>query len=281
LASIAANAAVSEANLVVFGLNLTQRDRDFLSESCGAMADKLEVVDLNFAAERLKGLPTTLTVPSVVAYARMLVPSLLPHNTSRLLYLDSDIVVTDSMRPLLETNLGGAVLAAMPDPVPPWVDRPFRTDVLKLPDPEFYFNSGVLLIDVDAWQTSAVTENAFEFIDSLPAGSKLMYPDQDVLNAILAGRWLPLNRKWNYFVTSEADNLQQFRAKAAIVHFASGRKPWVSGCTHPAKQIYLEHRQLTPFAKKPLDSPARHRLNQFLRSPFATVKNISARLLGR
>jgi lipopolysaccharide biosynthesis glycosyltransferase len=281
LASIVANAAVPEAGLVVYGLGLTQRDRDCLTESCGEMANKLSVIDLGSAADRLKKLPVTLTVPSVVAYARMLVPSSLPPAASRLLYLDSDIVVIDSLRPLFETNLAGAVLAAVPDPVPPWMDRSFRSDVLKLPDPEFYFNSGVLLIDADAWRDKAVTEKAFDFINDLQPGAKLLYPDQDVLNSILSNCWLPLDRKWNYFRGNETEiSLQQFRSEAAIVHFASGRKPWVSGSTHPAKKIYLDHRKLTPFAGAPLDSPARHRLNQFLRSPLASVKNLSIRLLN-
>jgi lipopolysaccharide biosynthesis glycosyltransferase len=280
LASIAANAAVSEAGLVVYGLGLAQRDRDCLTESCGRMADKLSIVNLDFAVNRLKKLPVTLNVPSVVAYARMLVPDSLPRAASRLLYLDSDIVVIDDLRPLFETSLEGAVLAAVLDPVPPWIDRPFRSEVLKLPDPEFYFNSGVLLIDVEAWHRESVTQRAFEFSNNLPPGTRLLYPDQDTLNAILSNSWLPLDRKWNYFKHDETMNLQQFRSEAAIVHFASGKKPWLSGSTHPAKQIYLDHRKLTLFAEEPLGSPAKHRLNQFIRSPMATIRKLSSRLLG-
>jgi lipopolysaccharide biosynthesis glycosyltransferase len=280
LASIAANAAVREAGLVVYGLGLAQRDRDYLTASCGRMADKLLIVNLDFAVDRLKKLPITLSVPSVVAYARMLVPDSLPCKASRLLYLDSDIVVVDDLRPLFETRLEGAVLAAVLDPVPPWIDRPFRSEVLKLPDPEFYFNSGVLLIDVEAWHRERVTQRAFEFSDNLSPGTRLLYPDQDILNAILSSCWLPLDRKWNYFKHDEAMNLQQFRSEAAIVHFASGKKPWLSGSTHPAKQIYLDHRKLTPFAEEPLGSPAKHRLNQFIRSPMATIRKVSSRLLG-
>ena len=280
LASIAANAAVREADLVVYGLGLTQRDRDYLSKSCGAMADRLSFVDLDFAVGRLKKLPVTLSVPSVAAYARMLVPSILPRTASRLLYLDSDIVVMDSLRPLFETSLAGAIVAAVPDPVPPWIDRAFRSEVLKLSDPEFYFNSGVLLIDVEAWQREAVTERAFEFTCDLQGGAKFLYPDQDVLNAILSNRWQPLDRTWNFFNGNDGPmDLQQFR-KATIVHFASGKKPWVSGSTHPARQLYLEYRQRTPFAGRALDSLAKHRLNQFLRSPGATLRSFSMRLRG-
>jgi lipopolysaccharide biosynthesis glycosyltransferase len=278
-ASIVANAAVPEAALVVFGLGLTSSDRDYLAKSCGKMADKLSVVDLDFAAKRLKKLPVTLAVPSVTAYARVIVPSLLPRAAARLLYLDSDIVVTGSLTALFETNLAGAVLAAVPDHIPPGIDHSFRSEVLKLPDPEFYFNSGVLLIDVEAWQKNAITEMAFNFYESVPASTKLWYPDQDILNSILCHRWLPLDRRWNYFRGVEDVDLQRFRSEATIVHFASGKKPWVSGSTHPARQIYLDHRKLTPFADKSLDSAAKYRLNQFLRSPISTVKNLSARLL--
>lgn len=281
LASIAANADVAEAGLVVYGLGLTQHDRDCLAKSCGAMADKLSVVDLNFAADRLKKLPVTLTVPSIVAYARMLVPSILPHSASRLLYLDSDIVVIDSLRPLFETKLAGAILGAVPDAISPWVDLSFRSDVLRLSNPSFYFNSGVLLIDVEAWQKEGLTEKAFAFNESLPPGTRLSFPDQDVLNAILADSWLPLDRKWNFFCQTDEEfsNFQRYLSEATIVHFASGKKPWVSGSTHPGRQLYLNHRGLTPFAQVPLDSRTKRRLNQFLRSPINTIKNLSLRLL--
>ncbi len=283
LASIVANADVPEASLLVYGLGLTLRDRDRLAKSCGAMADKLSVIDLNFAADRLKKLRVTLTVPSVVAYARMLVPSILPHSASRLLYLDSDIVVIDSLRPLFETKLGGAIVGAVPDTIAPWVNLSFRSDVLKLSNPSFYFNSGVLLIDVEAWQNERLTEKAFAFNESLPPGTRLSFPDQDLLNAILADFWLPLDRRWNFFnqTDEESLNLQSYLSEATIVHFASGKKPWVSGSTHPGRQLYLDHRKLTPFAQVPLDSWIEQRLKQFLRSPVNTVKNLSLRLLRR
>ncbi len=130
LASIAANADVAEAGLVVYGLGLTQRDRDRLAKSCGAMEGKLSVIDLGSAADRLKKLPVTLTVPSVVAYARMLVPGILPHSASRLLYLDSDVVVIGSLRPLFETKLAGAIIGAVPDTTAPG-GLSFRSDVLN------------------------------------------------------------------------------------------------------------------------------------------------------
>jgi lipopolysaccharide biosynthesis glycosyltransferase len=280
IASIVANAAVPDADIVVYGMGLSGSDRDRLCESSGAMADRLSILDLDFAAQRLKRLPVSLTVPSVVAYARMLVPEALPHRASRLLYLDSDIVVIDSLRPLFEMSLDGAVLAALPDPLAPWVDLSFRSGVLKLPKPEFYFNSGVLLIDVDAWEQAEVTEKAFEFCDQLKPGTRLLYPDQDVLNSVLAARWLPLDRRWNYFLIEEGMSLQRFLSDAAIVHFASGKKPWIDGSTHPARQIYLDYRKRTPFADKPLMSPVNHRLNQFLRSPISTIRNLSSRFLG-
>lgn len=229
LASIAANAAVPDAELLVFGVGLKDSDHKKLRESCGVIANKLSIVDLAFAIEHLKRLPTTLNVPSVAAFARLLVPSWLPPTARRLLYLDSDIVVIDSLRPLFDTPLGDAIVAAVPDLVAPFVDRSFRTDVLKLPNPEFYFNSGVVLLDVEAWQRQSITKETLDFIARLPARTKLMFPDQDVLNAVLVGRWYPLENKWNYFKIDSTTDLRQIQSEAAVVHYASGHKPWVSG----------------------------------------------------
>jgi lipopolysaccharide biosynthesis glycosyltransferase len=272
LASIARNGDLADARLVVYGLNLTKEDGDALRESCGPLAENLSIVDLAFAGQRLKALPVNWWVPSVAAYARLLIPDTLAGQADRLLYMDCDIVVNHSLRPLMDMPLDGAVVAAVNDSPAGAQNLIARRDILRLADPNIYFNSGVLLIDLDAWQKQKVSDSAFGFLASLKTAP--YHLDQDALNAVLQNAWKPIDRTWNYFFESTDErrfDIEIYRA-AAVLHFAS-MKPWFADCRHPAKSIYIENRQRTKFADKPLRTQRSERLRQFRHSPISTVRN--------
>ena len=282
LASIVANGGIAEAEIVVFGLGLNSQDLKKLKSSCGPMADRCSLFDLGQMSGRLKKLPVTLSVPSVVTYARLLIPEILSNKASRLLYLDSDIVVVGSLRPLMDIPLENSIIAAVPDQPADDSAKAYRSSVLKLSDPDRYLNAGVLLVDVAAWQQAGKTDEAFDMINSLPRGTKLAHLDQDVLNAIFAGRWSDLDRRYNFFQHGyeQSAPLDVFLAKS-VVHFASGNKPWFRDSDHPARELYLKYRRVTPFADKPLATRNAARASTLIRSPITTVKNIVHRLVGR
>jgi len=278
LASIAKNGDIPDCSLAILGLGLNDADREILKRSCGAMAAKCFFVDLKQVEGRLKKLPVTLAVPSVVSYARLLGPDLLKDRCERILYLDSDIVVQRSLRPLLELPFDDYVAAAVPDQPGNESMRTYRVEALKIRDPDHYMNSGVLLINADAWNRGGYTEKAFDFIADFK-GSSFRYLDQDVANSILQNEWKPLPRVWNFFRHGDEPefSLDQY-SDANIVHFASGMKPWVRNSRHPARELYLSYRKLTPFADKPLMTEKGRRVGQALRSPIRTLKGIIQRL---
>jgi len=280
-ASIAENADIPDCSLVVLGLGLNDKDKDIIRQSSGHMSDRCSFVDLKQVEGRLKNLPVTLAVPSVVSYARLLGPDLLKGRSERLLYLDSDIVVQGSLRPLLDMTLETNVVAAVPDQPGNEAMQSYRRDELKLQDPSRYFNSGVLLIDVAKWNAGQYTEKAFDFIANYTGGS-FHYLDQDVINAIMQGNWKPLPRAWNFFQYGDEPNFNLSNySEASIVHFASGMKPWVRNSRHAARELYLHYRKLTPFADKPLMTEKGRRISQVLRSPIGTLKGIVHRLRKR
>ena len=58
-----------------------------------------------------------------MTFARFLIPNMFPESVSRVLYLDSDILVIDDLRALWQTDLEGAVLGAVED----HIDRLLKT----------------------------------------------------------------------------------------------------------------------------------------------------------
>jgi lipopolysaccharide biosynthesis glycosyltransferase len=186
---------------------------------------------------------------SVANYFRLLAPRILPADLDKILYLDSDIIVRRSLRELWSTDISDHAFGAVEDAF--W-DR--KLDYFEVPPGAKYFNSGVLLINLDFWRRNKVYERAVEFIRDNP--EKVNYYDQDALNATLVDSWISLSAIWNDHARSKL-HVPAVRNKnildPAIVHFVGPFKPWDWACEHPFKREYHQHRRKTPWPLYRLD----------------------------
>lgn len=197
--------------------------------------------------ERLAKLPFDPGYGGYAACYRLLLPRLLP-DVSKVLYLDADIIVLDRVLPLWEIDMDGCCVAATTNPLYRLMEQRVKTK-LGLPDRRAYFNSGVLLLDLDTLRTqgldSELVDWAAEHRDSIA------WPDQDVLNAVLWRYRLPLHPRWNASsglwdlprrdLPWTEDEVAEARRDPAIAHFLGPFKPWHYRCTHPRKAAYSSH----------------------------------------
>src|SRR6266568_2780000 len=94
--------------------------------------------------EAVAGLPVQRFFTPAIWY-RIMAPELLG-GLDRILYLDADIIAVDSVAPLWDVDLDGAIVAAVTNvPEPHHANRPRQ---LGLPESQEYFNSGVMLMDL-------------------------------------------------------------------------------------------------------------------------------------
>lgn len=134
-------------------------------------------------------------------YFRLLAPFLLPAH-SRAVYMDADTVVVEDISPLWATDLEGYAVAAMRDYLPRVRDAISNWEELGL-DPESpYFNSGVLIMDLDRWRKERVAERVLSVCDrnqdKLLAKGKWPQFDQYGLNVVLNNQWKQLDEMWNH-----------------------------------------------------------------------------------
>lgn len=165
-------------------------------------------------------------------YYRLLAGQLLPKNIHKALYLDPDILIINSVAPLWETDLAGRLFAAAAHTG----KSEFATGVnqLRLGTEGAYFNSGVLLMDLDRCREEITPAEIFAYVERHAA--ELLLPDQDVLNALYSDRILPLEDiLWNYDARNFGEYLVSSHGKAdiswvmehtAILHFCGREKPW-------------------------------------------------------
>ena len=194
---------------------------------------------------------------SNMAYARLLIPEILPVFIPRALYLDVDLLVLEDLRPLWETDLGENVVGAVSDfdlhttyldqGFDPEFKRANHPDCKGLPSVPDYFNSGVLLFNLDRWRKEGITEKAFAYSRSHTCTPIV---DQDALNVACNGRWKKLEGRWNI---QDHRHRKMTREEGGIVHFVTGFKPWLATSRSPSAGLYDYYRERTLFNRTPLE----------------------------
>ncbi|MDO4461268.1 MAG: glycosyltransferase family 8 protein [Bacteroidia bacterium] len=183
---------------------------------------------------------------SVATYLRIFMPDLLPQNVNKVLFLDCDILVLDSIADLWNIDLDSQnIMVAAVEERPPYNTQ--KPQELKYSPEASYFNAGVALINLKALRMSNFTQRAASFIENYR--NSLRHHDQDILNALTAGHTLFISCRWNlldFFTFKKPDiqpnrmsDLQSALQKPAIVHFSNKRKPWKHNCDNPFRDIYL------------------------------------------
>lgn len=194
---------------------------------------------------------------TIAVFLRLFLTEFLDPSVDRVLYLDSDLVVRGDLEALWETDLGGALVAAVPEPNV-FEHAGFGPE-------ERYFNSGVMLIDVGRWRSTKVLGGFLEFAQKNP---RLEFVDQDILNHTLRGRIKPLEYRWNFFsiypdlpasaFNMNAGEFKEVRRRPSIIHFISIYKPWFYRWEPHYKRLYMEALALTPWRDyRPPDRTAR------------------------
>lgn len=198
---------------------------------------------------------------SMSAYARLFVADMVPADMDRILYLDCDILVCDSLQRLWNTDLQGYALGAVQDAI----SNTTKATVGLAPE-EQYFNSGMLLINLAKWREQNIGGKCFSFIQE--RNGSVVHHDQGVLNGVLRNQWfrLPLcdNLMTIHFILKRERILDYYGENAAfyveneiadakehpvILHYTPSftSRPWCRDCRHPRKALYWENLAKTPW----------------------------------
>lgn len=238
------------------------------------------------APSRLGGL-AALDRFGTIVWSRLLLPELLAER-DRVLYLDADVLVTDRLDELWDTDLGGAAVGAVRNVVEP--SQRDRLRRLGIDNPLDVLNSGVLLLDLDAMRAAGTADAVLDV--ARRRSDELGWPDQDALN-LAVGPWRRLHPRWNaqnslwdwrpLAVEVFGDAVvEEATSDPAIVHFEGPSlcKPWHLLCDHPWRDTWWDAANRTPFAPdEPEDVTVATRL--IARLPAARRRPTYLRLLQR
>ena len=179
-----------------------------------------------------EGFPETQRYPRQIYY-RLAAPLLLPRELDRVLYLDVDLVVINSLRELYDTDFEGNYYVACSHV------RQFLTKVnqlrLGVEDHVPYINTGVMLLNLPLLRRNLTMEQIRD-----TAQKKMhtfMLPDQDLLT-VMHGEHIKLVDTMRYNLSdrmllahnanprNDPIDLRWVRENAVVIHYFGKNKPW-------------------------------------------------------
>lgn len=184
----------------------------------------------------------TLSGDSLTTYSRLFLPSLLPNDVDKVLYLDCDGLILDSYRNLWDIDISDYFCAGILDAMSDTFLR-----CLGYEEDVSYVNAGVLLINLKKWREENVEEKFIEFLSKNQG--EFFFHDQGVINNVFINKIKIIEPKYNlqyYFqfydyklskklkgISREyytKEILDENRKKPVFVHFCGPDefKPWIN-----------------------------------------------------
>lgn len=178
------------------------------------------------------GFPETERYPKEIYY-RLAAPFVLPHELDRVLYLDVDTVVINSLKELYESEFGECYYVGCTH------TNHFLTKInmvrLGSLKAVSYVNSGVLLFNLPALRENISLQDICSYANS--RRGILILPDQDILTALYGDkvkivdsmRYNLSDRILSFYNADPANkklDLDWVRQNAVIIHYCGKNKPW-------------------------------------------------------
>ena len=175
----------------------------------GVYKDKLQKLANRFG-HTIKFIPRP-NIPSKVVvkgklnistFYRLAVCSLLPEEIKKVLYLDCDVIVQESLIKLWNEDIDDVYIAGVQDTT----GKEARTSV-ELNIEDDYVNAGVLLVNIDKLRKDGMESLFFEYLKEKKY--KVEFNDQGIINHCCKGRIKLIHPKYNFMYPYDRYNRKQ------------------------------------------------------------------------
>lgn len=197
-------------------------DFEKLRDEFGVTVNHYELSENARFNEVCRSLPVDNRLHTVM-YARLLIGTILPPGIERVIYLDCDTFVISPIELLFDQPMDGKPVAAVSDPVKQlmMMGRDMREKTGLFESAADYFNSGVMLIDMEKYAAADIPGRIEGF--KRDGILQKLYFDQDMLNLIFRGNWKKL--EWRFNVTDPQVAHQAM--DCFVLHYTGRARPWL------------------------------------------------------
>lgn len=225
----------------VLSKSISRRWKMYLSKIVGEYGKYIYFFDIK--DDVLNNCPVSGHI-SLATYYRLLIPSVLPDNIQKVIYMDCDMIVNSSLKSVWNMDLEGHLIASVLED-----DSKINACRLNYDHDLGYFNAGFFVLDLSLFRKYNLLPLLLEYISK--NRSLLTYWDQDVLNYNLKDKKKIISLKYNLqdaYLRSNALVPDVYKLtywesvkNPIVVHFTGNLKPWHYCCKNPYKYLYFKY----------------------------------------
>lgn len=259
-------------NIYLLCINVT-KDNEKKFTSLNSSTCKINIINLSngFKEYFLKEVSATPTAIYKFKIAEIL------KNLDKVIYLDGDIIVCSDLSELYNWDIKRYYIGAVKD-LNGLLKRHYN---MFLKNNIFYFNSGVMLMNLKKMRDEKISTKLIEY--RLNGYNELM--DQDALNFVLREQKIELPFKFNvqtmfmnvnktcaqikkyYNIVEEINDFDDFINNATIIHYSPKIKPWKSKDGYKF-ELWKKYYSKSPFKNE------KNSINIKSKPKFSLVKKI-------
>lgn len=253
---LANNKDVKDVNIFILSNGISESNINRLIDMADKFERKIFFINISDLEERI-GFPINSCGYNITTFARLFIDDLLPVDIEKILYLDSDIIIRNSLEKLWETDIEDAYMAAVVEVYMP----ESKKKIIGLDKNDLYYNAGMLLINRKLWSEEKLKEKFLEYYKLMRG--ELLYNDQDIINHCCKGHVKSVSPIYNFepnvyyfpYKYMKKVNSQYFTEGEAayktmienpvMIHFLGDERPWVKGNKNPYRQTFYDYVELS------------------------------------
>ncbi|MDR0911693.1 MAG: glycosyltransferase family 8 protein [Methanobrevibacter sp.] len=198
---------------------------------------------------------------TLVSYYRLFLSSLIDEKVDRIIYLDADTLVLDSLKNVWNIDLKDKSVAGVIDYFSFRPTKAFKL-IKDLDENIDYINAGFMILDLNKWRKNNLEKEFLNILGLFDWGKYLL--DQGMINYLFKGNFIVLNPKYNLYESLcvfkdylsllefdtlyDKDILLSAIKNPVVLHFPFDTdKPWVSKNSSLPNDIFKKYVDLSPF----------------------------------
>lgn len=220
--------------------NFSEKDRKKLNELMKEYPSKLEYIQVD-EKELEKAMIHRGNSLKSEKFLKLCIPGILK-TVDRVIYLENDAIVLKSLETLYNMDLEDKSIGVIPEGRE--VQRA-KIERLKLNKDRIYFNTGILVMDLEKLRENKKFQKVLEFCE---------YPnrdlddfEQDSMNIVFENDFTVNDIIWNYTLENSEEDERNID-DIGIIHYNEKVKPWDCRSTSKYRKFYWKYLKKTPWA---------------------------------
>lgn len=216
-------------------------------------------------------------------YFRLVAPFLLPKDLDRVLYLDTDMIITGSIREIYDLKFNNNLLMAVPD-TSLGIENVKKN--LHMKNSDVYVSVGTLLMNLELLREEFDLEKMLGYAVSHP--DKVPNCDQDLINKFYHDRIGHIDYIYNYETRFHSIldlfvyfiQRKRLLKEVRIIHYMGHKKPWKPDYDGKFLREYYRYSKHTSYEKDIRDNISKRFTNIIKLIGTMNIKWVKRKIMG-